>query len=102
MSSTTAGLDLGAVYFITDELTVAGVIQDINAKYKWDSSKLYAELGSSFSDNFPVRKRLAVGYNFTPWNLLSDAELEWIGFEPFARIGAEIGNCTRCRITIRR
>ena len=91
MSSTTAGLDLGAVYFITDEFTVAGVIQDINAKYKWDSSKLYGIAGSSFSDNFPERKRLAMSYNFKQWDLLSDAEVEWIGSEPFARIGAEIG-----------
>jgi hypothetical protein len=91
MSSTTAGVDLGAVYLVTDELTIAGVIQDINAKYKWDSSKLYGTAGSSFSDNFPVRKRIAASYNFKQWDILSDAELEWIGSAPFARIGAEIG-----------
>ena len=91
MSSTTAGLDIGLVYLVTDELTIAGVIQDINAKYKWDSSKLYGTAGSAFSDNFPVRKRIAASYNFKEWNLLSDAELEWFGSEPFARVGAEVG-----------
>lgn len=91
MSSTTAGLDLGVVYLVSDELTIAGVIQDINSKYNWDSSKLYGTAGSTFSDNFPVRKRIAASYNFKQWNLLSDAEIEWIGSAPFARIGAEIG-----------
>jgi hypothetical protein len=62
MTSLTAGVDLGACYRATDDLTVAATVRDINSKYKWDSSVLFAEQGSTSEDRFPTRVTVGAAY----------------------------------------
>lgn len=62
MSSTAVGFDLGVIYKIFDNLTFGGFIGDINSKYRWDSTPLYAEEGNNFYDYFPVLKRIGLSY----------------------------------------
>jgi hypothetical protein len=88
--STTVGLDIGTLYSISDELKFAFVLQDVLSKYKWDTSKLYGESGSSYVDNFPLRKRLGLSYISREWGMIASGEIEWIGPEPYARFGTEL------------
>ncbi len=64
VSSTTVGVDAGVAAHITDRLTLAAVLQDVGAKYKWDTSKIYGEAGSSTTEPFPQLKKLGVAYDF--------------------------------------
>ncbi len=90
VKSTTFGADLGALYSISDVLKVGAVIQDLLSKYKWDTSKLYGQNGSSYANDFPLRKRLGVSYLERDWGLTVAGELEWIGPASFARVGTEL------------
>jgi len=90
VKSTTVGTDVGFLYSISNELKVGFVLQDLLSKYKWDTSKLYGENGSSYSDNFPLRRRLAMSYSSISWGLIVSGEIEWIGTAGYSRIGAEL------------
>lgn len=62
MTSTAVGFDIGFIYKILDNLTLGGFVGDINSKYRWDSTPLYAEEGNNFYDYFPVLKRIGLSY----------------------------------------
>ncbi len=57
ISSTSPGFDLGALYRITDDLSVAIVVTDLGEKYHWDSTSLYGNDpvtgGVNFFSPFP-------------------------------------------------
>lgn len=91
MTSTAVGFDLGFIYKIFDNLSLAGFIGDLNSKYRWDSTPLYAEEGNNFYDYFPTLKRIGLSY-IVPKDLgiLSvDFESTTFGTKIF-RIGSEI------------
>jgi hypothetical protein len=90
MKSTTAAVDLGALYLLSDEITIGGVIQDINGKYKWDTAQLYGKLGNSSIDKFPLRKRLGLSWTLSEYSLILSGEFEAIGSATFVRAGSEI------------
>jgi hypothetical protein len=90
MKSTTAALDIGALYLLTDEFTLGAVVQDINSKYKWDSTPLYGINGNSTVDRFPLRKRIGIGWSPSKYSMLISSEFEAIGSATFLRIGSEI------------
>ncbi len=54
MTSTTAAIDLGVLVPVGDALSFGLTVRDINGKYKWDSSGLYGEQGTSSEDLFPL------------------------------------------------
>ncbi|HEY6951181.1 MAG TPA: hypothetical protein VI758_02170 [Bacteroidota bacterium] len=89
VKSSTLGLDAGVLYSVSNEIKVAFVLQDVLSKYKWDTSKLYGELGSSYQDLFPLRKRLAVSYDSYDLGMIGSCEAEWIGAAAYVRMGAE-------------
>ncbi len=91
VKSTTFGADLGALYSVSDDLKVGFVLQDLLSKYKWDTSKLYGQNGSSYVDDFPLRKRLGVSYLDRSLGMIISGEVEWIGTRGFARMGADLG-----------
>jgi hypothetical protein len=88
--STTAALDIGMLYLLTEEFTLGAVVQDINSKYKWDTSPLYGINGNSTVDRFPLRKRIGISWSPSKYSLLISGEFEAIGSEEFVRIGSEI------------
>ena len=90
IKSTTAGVDIGILYLLSQEIALGAVLQDINAKYKWDSSKLYGQLGSSYSDYFPLRKRIGLSWTPKSYPLIVSGEIESIGSAQYARFGSEI------------
>ena len=90
IKSTTAGIDVGAIYLLSQEFTLGAVVQDITAKYKWDTSKLYGTLGNSSSDNFPLRKRVGLSWMPNDYPIIFSGEFESIGSALYIRAGSEI------------
>jgi hypothetical protein len=90
IKSTTAAIDIGAIYLLSQEITLGAVLQDINAKYKWETSSLYGINGNSTVDRFPMRKRIGISWVPENYFLILSGELEAIGSSAFARIGSEI------------
>ncbi|HTX17984.1 MAG TPA: PorV/PorQ family protein [Bacteroidota bacterium] len=76
VSSTSLGIDIGALFRLTDELTLGAVVQDLNAKYKWDTSTIYGEQGSSTVEPFPVLRKLGLSYKFADRSSLLSLEVE--------------------------
>ncbi len=76
LSSTGAGFDFGFIYPITSKLMIAGTYKDVNAKYRWDTSDLYGQLGNSTIDKFPERQAVGISYAFDDFGGLLSAELE--------------------------
>ena len=90
ITSTALGIDIGAIYLINKNISFAASINDINSKYKWDTSSLYGLEGNSTIYNFPLLFRLGLSYKFSKPNLLASVELEHSNAQTdFIRIGAE-------------
>lgn len=91
MSSTSLAFDIGAIYEINENISLAGVITDLNAKYKWDSTPLYEQNGkSNLEDKFPLLKKLGLCYKLPKNFGLISAEFEASNMETnILRLGAE-------------
>lgn len=90
ISTTTAALDVGVLFILSNEWTVGAVVQDINAKYRWDSTPLYGRDGNTTTDRFPVRKRIGVSYAPSFYSATVSAEFEAIEDEALTRVGVEL------------
>jgi hypothetical protein len=76
VSSTTLGIDAGTMIRLTDDLTLGAVIHDIGSKYKWDTSSIYGDQGSSTVEPFPLLRTIGLSYSFGDHDGLISAELE--------------------------
>ncbi|MBI2427656.1 MAG: hypothetical protein HYV29_02470 [Ignavibacteriales bacterium] len=76
LSSTGLGFDVGALYSLSPNIVVGAVIKDLNAKYRWDSSPLYDELGNTTTDKFPVRRALGISYTLNDRSGVLSVEFE--------------------------
>jgi hypothetical protein len=57
------GIDLGMIYRAAETLHLGLTIDDLLARYTWNSSTLYGpQQGSTTSDRFPIRARLGVSW----------------------------------------
>jgi hypothetical protein len=90
IKSTTAAIDVGAIFLLSQQLTLGLVIQDIGSKYKWDTSKLYGLSGNTTTDRFPLRKRIGLSWIPMDYPLILSSEFESIGSATFFRFGSEI------------
>jgi hypothetical protein len=89
MKSTTAAIDIGVIYLLTDDISLGAVFQDIKGKYHWNSTKLYGTLGRDFYDYFPLRKRIGISWIPKEYHFNISSEVEVIGSAVFFRIGSE-------------
>lgn len=90
ITSTSLGFDIGALYSLNDNITISGVLTDINTKYKWDTSDIYGTDGKATEDKFPLLKKLGVAYKFDNPKLIASVEIESSNAETtFLRFGAE-------------
>lgn len=69
------GLDVGFSYELTPMWSVALVVDDLLARYSWDSSAISSS-GRSVTDNFPRRLRLGLTRKQLDGRLLMAAEVE--------------------------
>lgn len=67
------GVDVGVGVQATDRLSLAGVVNDLLAKYDWNASAIG---GGSHTDRFPVRVRLGASYALYDERLRLLAEVE--------------------------
>ena len=58
---------LAVLYKINDQFNISLVITDINSKYKWDSSPVYGQDGTSPTDNFPNLRKIGVVIQIKIW-----------------------------------
>ncbi len=56
------GVDLGVTADVTDRLRLGFAVDDLLARYSWDTSDLYGSQGKTTSDRFPVRLRVGAAY----------------------------------------
>jgi hypothetical protein len=75
INTTSFGVDIGALYKIDDQFTVALAVIDINSKYKWDTSPFY-ERGVITEDKFPNLRKLGVSYFNKEIGILASLEYE--------------------------
>jgi hypothetical protein len=67
------GLDLGVGVRATDRLFVAAAVNDLLARYEWDTSSAG---GGTYTDRFPVRVRLGASYTLLNERLRLLGEVE--------------------------
>ncbi|MCX7983297.1 MAG: hypothetical protein N3A63_00085 [Bacteroidetes bacterium] len=87
--STTVGFDIGTLYSVSTGFHVAFVLQDINSKYRWDTSRLYGDQGKTTIDRFPLRKKLSCTYKIPALLSVLGGEYEVIGKNSLFRFGIE-------------
>ena len=70
------GFDFGAMYVLTDKITLGGAIRDIRSKLKANTSKIF-EFGGTTIDEFPLVYDLGLKY-ITPYSWLRVLyDFEW-------------------------
>ncbi|HTR81796.1 MAG TPA: hypothetical protein VMM58_09220 [Bacteroidota bacterium] len=91
VSSTSLGIDVGSIVRLTDNLSLGAAVIDIGSKYKWDTSVIYDEEGSSTTERFPQLRKIGLSYAFGDGSALVSAELENSNFQSnIVRFGGEI------------
>lgn len=90
ISATGLGLDIGLLYRLNENITIAAVVTDLNSKYEWDTSDLYGQQGNNTTNKFPITKKIGLSYKFDNPDLLAAIEFENSNAGTnFIRIGAE-------------
>lgn len=56
------GIDAGLTADVTEALRLGVAVDDLLARYSWDTSDLYGSAGTTTSDRFPVRVRIGASY----------------------------------------
>jgi len=90
MSSTTIGLDLGVLYKLDQQITLAANIKDINSQYKWDSTTLYEQQGRTTTEKFPLLYQIGGSYLSQDKTLLISVQAEYSeAYDLIFRAGVE-------------
>lgn len=74
--ATSIGIDLGLTLRVTEALRLGLAVDDLLARYSWDTSDLYADNGKSTTDSFPVRLRIGGAYRLMDGRAQVVAEYE--------------------------
>lgn len=70
------GIDAGLTYLVTDDLRLGLAVDDLLARYSWDTSDLYGSAGRTTSDRFPIRIRFGGAYQLMDGRAQVTAEYE--------------------------
>ena len=76
VTSTSLGIDIGALYLLNENITISFMISDLNSKYAWDTGNLFGTSGLKTDDKFPISKKVGASYKFADQNLIVAAEFE--------------------------
>ena len=76
IKTTTVGFDVGLCVIATKELSIGAVVQDINSKYKWNTTSIYGTNGIETDNNFPTLRRIGLAYTIPGFNGIITAEFE--------------------------
>ncbi|MGA7720975.1 MAG: hypothetical protein WCA84_07345 [Ignavibacteriaceae bacterium] len=76
ISATGVGFDMGGLYSLNKHWNISFVLTDLNSQYKWDTSPVYDELGTTSTDKFPTLKKIGVSYTNNEFGIVASAEVE--------------------------
>jgi hypothetical protein len=76
ISATGVGFDIGALYSLNKHWNISFVLTDLNSQYRWDTSPVYDQQGTTSTDKFPTLKKIGVSYNNDEYGVIVSAELE--------------------------
>ena len=76
VSSTSIGIDIGALYRLNENFNVSFVVADLISKYEWDTSPIYQQEGLNTEDKFPNLRKFGVSYRNKQLGLLGSIEFE--------------------------
>jgi len=76
ISSTSIGLDIGALYRVNEQFNIALMISDINSKYEWNTTDLYGQEGTTTEDKFPVLMKVGIGYQNKEAGIIAGFDFE--------------------------
>ena len=68
LTTTNVAIDLGAIYKLTDDISLGAAVRDIGAKYKWETNKIYGSNGRTTENKFPTLVNIGGSYRL-PKNL---------------------------------
>ena len=54
--------DIGGIYKVNDRMNIGFTVKDLNAKYEWNTTDLYGQLGNTTKEKFPILYTLGVSY----------------------------------------
>lgn len=86
---TSVGVDFGLMVQMTDRLSLGAVVEDLLAKYDWDTSGAFGAGGKTTTDLFPRRVRLGGSYGNPGGQLRVNAELE-VAIESLEKRSTEV------------
>ncbi len=90
ISSTSIGLDIGALYRVNENFKVALMVSDINSKYEWNTGDLYGQEGTTTEDKFPVLLKIGLGYQNLEKGIIIGLDYENSGANSnIVRLGVE-------------
>jgi hypothetical protein len=91
VSTTTVGIDFGLLVPISDVLTIGATARDLNSKYRWDTSSIYGQQGSSRTADFPQLYTVGAAYRLPDSLGLVAVDIEGSNKKTLmARFGIEI------------
>lgn len=90
----TLGIDAGLTYSANDRLRLGLAVDDLLARYSWDTSTLYGSEGKTTSDRFPLRIRIGASYRLLDGQAQITAEYEsrTTSFEHRTRVVQIVGD----------
>lgn len=91
------GIDAGLTVQATDALRLGLVVDDLLARYAYDTSGLFGDGGKTTTDHFPTRVRLGAGYTLLEGRLqvLAEVENRFTAAEARTRRIAVVGDVPR-------
>jgi len=75
LRGTAVGVDLGFLYKLNDFVQFGGVVQNLNAKYKWKTNAIFDETGTIYYEDFPVIYRAGIKTRNENFQVLCDVEI---------------------------
>lgn len=76
VSTTTFGIDIGALYILNENITISAMLTDLVSKYEWNTTPIYDQEGYSTEDKFPLLKKIGIAYKVDNPNLIASLEFE--------------------------
>jgi hypothetical protein len=74
VTTNSLGLDIGAIYTLNSNWSFSFLLVDLNSKYKWDTSPIYQQEGTSTENKFPTIKKIGACYNNSVLKLVVTSE----------------------------
>lgn len=91
ITSSTVGIDVGFLVPVGNALTIGATARDLNSKYRWDTSTLYGQEGSSKTWDFPQLYSVGAAYKLPDSLGIIAADLEATNKKTITvRFGVEI------------